>query len=304
MNFPTGATCAVHPQATSVATCARCGNYMCAQCQSPQRPEMCNTCIHHVGSFPLNRENVTVSGAFNFALERFKVHALMLSGLAFVYIAFMAVASGVNGAIQAALIVSSPKLLIPVALMLMLIVNVCSALVIAPIARASVVALTENEVTFDHVMQGVRRSPAYIAQMLLTTLLSLPMTLPQLITQTLTGLGEAPPAWTLFAMPLCFLVYMFPMIYVLLGVSQTGLEAQIDPEVSIGDAFQRSWAVASGKRLTLFGGGFVTGLVALAGFLACCVGIIPAMGLGLTIWSALYLGLRTGMMPEPRQFTN
>lgn len=93
----------------------------------------------------------------------------------------------------------------------------------------------------------------------------------------------------LFAMALlvylCFLVVILPVT--LFAV----------PELVVGqcgplEALQRAWQLGAGQRLRAFGYSFVAGLVVLAGFAACCIGLLPALPLASMLLLALFLALR------------
>ena len=41
-----GGVCAVHEE-QAIATCARCGNFLCAKCESAGQPPVCEACLEH-----------------------------------------------------------------------------------------------------------------------------------------------------------------------------------------------------------------------------------------------------------------
>jgi hypothetical protein len=80
-------------------------------------------------------------------------------------------------------------------------------------------------------------------------------------------------------------------IYVSLGLSFVLTDCAAHPEVSIGRGVARSWRMADGFRWWLLLAGLVAIPVCLAGALACCVGLVPALALQLTFMTAIYLAL-------------
>lgn len=46
---PPGAMCAVHPELLATGTCARCGNFTCAQCAPPGGEGLCTACMARGG---------------------------------------------------------------------------------------------------------------------------------------------------------------------------------------------------------------------------------------------------------------
>jgi hypothetical protein len=68
---------------------------------------------------------------------------------------------------------------------------------------------------------------------------------------------------------------------------------------SITEAFTRSWQMARGHRLELFGYSTAGGLVLVVGLFVCCIGLLPAYALQQGLLVTLYLSLRNGMGYPP-----
>lgn len=90
--------------------------------------------------------------------------------------------------------------------------------------------------------------------------------------------GGPPNVPLLVAGGLLMLVLALPaLIYVMLGLSFGEVAISLD-RLSAMEALDRSWTLAKGNRLRLFGFGFVNGIFAafmtFVGFLACCVGVL------------------------------
>ncbi len=78
------------------------------------------------------------------------------------------------------------------------------------------------------------------------------------------------------------------MIYVQLGLQLGNLAVAID-DCKAMEALDRSWNLARGNRLQLLVFDIVNGLLVFVGFLACCIGAIPAYGVVFSATSNAYL---------------
>ncbi|WP_244237920.1 hypothetical protein [Corallococcus terminator] len=88
-------------------------------------------------------------------------------------------------------------------------------------------------------------------------------------------------------------VLFVPFIYVVLPLYF------IQPELAYEDVppgplqvLRRCWEYARGQRLAMVGMGFIVGCIAIAGLVACCVGLIPASALSQLLIAGMYLALR------------
>ncbi len=96
-----------------------------------------------------------------------------------------------------------------------------------------------------------------------------------------------------------FIVWLVIAIYVQLPLSLATLEVVYGGASGV-EALKRSWALGTGHRLPLFVVGFLAVLLFIAGFFACCVGMIPAGGFALLFNTVIYMALRRGSgLPEP-----
>jgi uncharacterized membrane protein len=81
----------------------------------------------------------------------------------------------------------------------------------------------------------------------------------------------------------------------------------IVPEMVYGgagpfEAISRAFRLASGARLSLLGAYLVGAVVIVAGMLACCIGVLPAVALFTLLMTTIYLALRNGSdLPPPPQ---
>ena len=66
------------------------------------------------------------------------------------------------------------------------------------------------------------------------------------------------------------------------------------------ESLRRAFVIGRGHRFSVLGFGFIAFVVIFVGLLACCVGILPAMGLAYLVLCGLYLALRNGSgLPPP-----
>jgi uncharacterized membrane protein len=93
-----------------------------------------------------------------------------------------------------------------------------------------------------------------------------------------------------------FVFCIIPGIFLGLAFSMTSFFV-VDAGMGPIRAMEASWQVTKGQKLSILGFGFAAMLVALAGILACGVGVLvasPVIGIGLTI---IYLRL-SGQTPQ------
>lgn len=296
--FSAGA-CAVHPSVPAIATCSRCGNFMCSACESLSRRDLCDACERVVGSFPLRRESFDVMAALSYSWERYSAQWPLPTLCAIVFFGVTYGIAFAGGVAQFALTGIDPMLGSAASVVTQVVSSVLNAMLMAVLMRFAVAALQGQTLTSDHIAQGLRRSPIFIGLQLgyLAIFVGLMAPLGGLFG---VGMVQGVDEGLLFGgLAVAFLVLMPVIIYVMLGIGNAGVEAVIDPEVGLADAFKRSWAVADGERFTMILSGIVTTVLSLLGLVACCVGVLPMWVLSMFLWAATYLGLRSGLLPAP-----
>lgn len=86
------------------------------------------------------------------------------------------------------------------------------------------------------------------------------------------------------------LLYLPVVVYVALGLALAPLALALEG-LEPGAALRRSWSLVSGNRLWLLLYSLLSALVVLAGFLACCIGVLfTATWVGIA-WTEAYLAL-------------
>jgi hypothetical protein len=94
------------------------------------------------------------------------------------------------------------------------------------------------------------------------------------------------------AVPVIGLVVYFPIaFYFFLPLHFSTFELAYT-ESSAWECIRNAYRMANGFRGSIFGYGLVGGLCVIAGFMACCVGVLPMMPLGNMLLAALYLSVK------------
>lgn len=293
------AACAVHTTIPAVAICSRCGNYICDGCRGLGREDVCDACEVVVGSFPLTRAGFDVSQALSYSWTRYKAEWVLPTLLSLAFF----VASGITSFVAdlASTELASPDSVAPAliaASLVQLVGSLFQGVVLSGTMRVAVVALQGQIPTMEHVAQGMRHSGTVLALQVFYFAVGNAVGLPLgmafesgAVSATDTGLVCALGVGGLLLLPVS--------VYVALGIQNIGVETMIDPDASMMDALSRSWTVADGARGDLFIAGLVGSLVVIGGLVACCVGLIPAVGVTMYLTTATYLALRAGVVPPP-----
>ena len=83
-----------------------------------------------------------------------------------------------------------------------------------------------------------------------------------------------------------------PLAYCGLGVSFAQLFLVAEPRMTAIEGLRASWRLASGQRWPLLGTLLLTGLLGMAGVLACCIGALASLPLASLVFTAVFLALR------------
>ena len=302
-----GPTCALHPLRSATGTCTRCGSFMCDTCSDGGTSARCPTCRERQGAtFPLHRDNWTVSALWDVCWAAFQREWGMLS-LA------VLISLGVSGGSQ--LLVQMGVGIGAAADSPVLVGVRGGAAFLAPLVVQGRGQMGVLRVCFDVLLGGRVDLARLFSQMhkvipyLLTLLLLFVLVVVPLI--LLGGLGflvvlgaglssdAARGEWLnalgpiLGVVALLSVVMLVPLFYVLLPLYF------IQPELTYEEAppspmtvLRRCWELARGQRLAMVGVGLITAVVMIGGVIACCVGLIPAMGLSQLLVAGMYLALR------------
>ena len=294
------AACAVHPSVPALATCERCGNYMCRECRATTRMELCEDCERHVGTFPLDRQSFDIGAAASYAWARYSDQWPLPTVVALLLFAVSYGIALAGGAIQVSLMRDAPGLAMTVYALSQLGSNLVTVMLMAIMLRMAVVATGGQILAVEHIWQGLRRVPQvfalHLSYVLLYAVLMAPALLMLLASEGNRGFDSELGA--MIGLGTAFV--LFPaLVYVLLGVGNATVELVLDPDVSIVNAVQRSWTVAQGYRWQMVAAVLLSSLATFAGVLLCCVGALPAWAFTMFLWATTYQGLRAGLLPTP-----
>jgi hypothetical protein len=143
--------------------------------------------------------------------------------------------------------------------------------------------------------ERIRRLPAALLQVLIIYLvLALAggmLAALGFIIVKITGTTEHPP-WPLLAGG--SLIALVPLVYYGLGAMFGMLELIYNPEASALGALRTSFQLIEGQRMSALGISLLSGVVAIAGVIACCIGICASMPLAMLLYCTLFLTLRNG----------
>jgi uncharacterized membrane protein len=319
-----GAKCALHPDRTAVRTCARCGNFSCAECSAGGTEPMCPTCRALVGAapFPFTRDAYSFDALWNHTFERWKQEWVMLSVCVLILLSvgfavglfngvFQAIARAVvgdRGGTTGMVIIGGIS-----TLMSQVITQVVQGAFQLGLFRVYLDVLTGRKADVPRMMTQMNKVGRYLLQLLaMGVIFAIPVFLYlgmlALIAALISGVSlssfdpddfeRLKPA-AIAVLALGFLALVPVLIYVGLPLQLASMELVYADSTPM-ESIRRSFQLAKGHRLSLFGYAFIAGLVTLVGVLACCVGMIPALALGQMLLTSLYLSLRNGSgLPPP-----
>lgn len=291
-----GATCAVHPVRSAQSICARCGNFMCTECTDNGTHEACPSCRALTGDLPgfhWNRETFTLDGLMGFSWEHFKREWVMLSlaalvffvvlfGFGFVGNILQVVGNAIHEAVGAGFAVIGQFL---------------QSIVQATLTGGFVVlvygVMRGESADIGKLFSQFSKLGTYaVVTLIYFGLVLIPVgALAAVVGVIWYAAGEEVG---LVAAIVAGLLAIVPLIWLAMPFVLTNMEIALGGETSGSQVVKNAFALANGKRLWMFLFSLVVGLIATGGALACCVGILPAIGLGQILTTALYLALRNG----------
>ncbi|MDC0711461.1 hypothetical protein POL68_23520 [Stigmatella sp. ncwal1] len=303
-----GAHCALHPELLAQRTCMRCGNFMCATCTEGGTQSSCPTCRARQGSgreFPFNRDTWSVSGLWDHCFEIFKRQWVMLSLGVLVFMGITLIAQLISNILPLlgdALDSSALSVVLIVASFF--VQNVVQGVLGLGLMRMLFDVLHGRRADIATLFSQFHKTGAYLGTLLLIALAVLAVfgvlgvvlfliivpggVLPSSLVQMEWEPSRIIAAGVVGLLFLPVMIYLFLPLYLIQG------ELAYEDRPSPLRALRNCYANMRGQRLPVFGFSLVNGLIILAGMLACCVGIIPALGLSYLLMAALYLSLRPG----------
>ncbi|MCP3136561.1 B-box zinc finger protein [Pyxidicoccus xibeiensis] len=322
----TGASCPRHQGLAAVATCERCGNFMCRTCSRGGSEATCPSCRERTGqevAFPLSRDNWSIGGLVETCWEAFKrewvmitVGVLIVAGASIVGQIASQIISLIGGAVD------SVAVTLVAAVVGYLVATVIQGVVTIGFFRMLFDVLNGQKADLARVFTQFHKTVPY----LLTSLLTIAMVLPfafvvigaALAVAAATGglealqgvdwtaLGDAEAGDAAFeglsalGPSLGAMVFVATALYIFPGLWLMMPLVLVQPELAKQDnptpmeTLRRCFAYARGQRLSMLGTTLLGGLFVVAGFMACCVGFLPAAGLVQVLMAGLYLTLSNG----------
>jgi hypothetical protein len=326
MDFGRGALCALHPEQVASRTCTRCGNFMCDTCSERGTQAMCPTCRERAGLgaqvFALNRGNWTVGALLETCWEAFKREWVMIT-IGVLIVLAASVAGSVVSQVFAAIggVVDHWAVTALFLILGYLVSTVIQGMVTMGYLRMCFDVLEGGGADLGRMFTQFHKTVPYLLTTLLIGALVIPLVLlifgASLGAAALTGglsalrdvdwsalsnedsaeagrlIGALGPSFALMCI-VGFGLYIFPGMWLIvpLMLVQPALARAENPTPM--ETLRRCFAYARGERLSIVGVTLLGSVIGLAGMLACCVGIIPAMGLFQLLLAGLYLALSNG----------
>jgi hypothetical protein len=291
------ALCPRHPNLNAARTCTRCGTFMCDICSEDGTETMCLDCRERTGlkAFPFDRGNWSFSGLWDYSWNAFQrdwlmlaLGALVLFGISFV----VQIVAGMLPLIGRAM--DNTPLTIVLQAMGMATQVVVQGVLTLGYIRMCADVIEGQKADIGKLFSQLHKTGTYFVTMLLVVLMiAIPMAV---VFGGLVGMASAMglrgESMLIRVILPSSLVLIGPALYFVLPLYMLQPAIALRENVSAMETIRHCYAVARGERLSILGVGFVSGLVMLAGFIACCVGFLPAMGLAQLLMVGLYLALR------------
>lgn len=320
MNFPPSpaqAQCALHPTAAATLTCARCGNFMCAECSDQGLATLCPACrkLTGVAAFPFTRDDFDFGRLWEHVFELWKREWLMVSVAVLVFMLLPSVVivpiGAVAGMAQVLLgaMAKDPAAMTAVAIAMQLVTFGLSfaaqAVVQLGLSRVMLDALTGRPIDVGRMFSQLPKVWRAIGVTLLFGLVVfLVAAAPMVAFVGAVFAKSSPDAGLAFGalgsgtIVLLLVAFVFTFIGTL--VWTIAIDELAYADCGAIEAVKRAWALLDGMKMRGLGYLFVGFLVAFVGFLACCVGMLPALGLTHLLTTGFFLCLRFGSgLPAP-----
>lgn len=297
-----GALCPRHPDQVARGTCTRCGTFMCDACSEGGTRTQCPDCRERegLGGFPLHRDTWSFSALWDVCWAAFQREWVMVSlgvfiffGLSFVAQLMSNLLPMVGGAID------SGGLTVVLTIVGFVLHTTVSGVLAMGLLRMLQEVLQGQRADLGRIFSQVHKVGTYLVALLLMMLMMLPAFAviggAAVGVVALTGSGSLNSRDFFSVMPVILgvgAVALVPCLYLYLPLVFVQPALAVEDDLSAVDAIRRSYARARGERLPILGTLLVSGLVSMAGVLACCVGIFPATGLTYLLLMGLYLALR------------
>jgi len=294
-----GAVCPRHPSVGAISTCTRCGTFMCDTCNEYGSQSQCPECRERTGlkAFPLNRGNWNFGALWDYSWETFKREWLMLSLGTLCLMVLSFIVQAVAGFLPLLGKAADSDVL---AVILQIIGTVIQTVV------QGVLGLGYLRMVYD-VLEGRpadvgrlftqlhKAGPYFVTTLLLAMMFLLPIAaVGGVVAGVVYALGGFQNEVVAFGViGVAVVLAIVPLFYFGMPLYLLQPAMAFEETFSPTDIIRHCYTIARGERLSIFGVTMVGGLLGLAGVMACCVGIIPALALFQVLIGGLYLALRT-----------
>lgn len=294
-----GAVCPRHPSVAATSTCSRCGTFMCDVCSEGGTQTTCPECRERAGlsAFPLNRANWNFSALWDYSWEAFKREWVMLSLGALCLMMMTFIVQAVGGILPLiGKAVGGDALNVVLQVIATAAQTVVNGVLGLGFLRMVFDVLQGGRADVGRLFSQLHKAGSYFVTMLLLFLMFfLPLAV---VGGMATGVvyalgGFENKAMLIGVYGVTGLLALGPFVYFGLPTYLVQPAMVLEESFSPTDIIRHAYKLANGERLSILGVGIVGALVAFAGVLACCVGVIPAMALAQMLIGGLYLALRT-----------
>lgn len=330
---PGGAQCALHAGVPAQVVCARCGNFMCTICSVNGTEAQCPTCrdLRPV-AFPYDA-SADLGTLWNHVTTSFQREMAMCIVATIIFFA-LAMGGGLVANVISAIInaifdvkmdPSNPLrdvrgliLSQGISQLIAMVVNlVVQGVALVGLYRVLIDVLVGKKADLARMFSQLHLLPRYLVMQLI---LFVGITVPILVyfggvafvSLRLIGLDwrhldRFRPEQLVNP---GFIGLLFASSLLVIAVSVVVLPVTLFsvPELVVGqcepvEAIKRAWTLGDGQRLRTLGYSLVAGLVVLAGFIACCVGMLFALPVSYMLLLSLFLALRQSSSLPPAVHT-
>lgn len=258
------------------------------------------------GAFRLTRDRWSFGELLDIAWERFKADGLMLS-LSALVVSGAAFAVGMAGQMGQGFLrlafeepgggFANPGAAVVGGLLTFALQTLVQGSLQMGLARLCVESMQGRPAAIGRVFSQVGKAGKLVLQMLAAmTAVLVPLSLYAVAVVGLiavTGGFEDSSRVVIIAV-IASLLGIALLLYWAIPFSFMQLELAANDEVGPVEAIQNCFAIARGHRLAILGVGIVAGLIAMAGVIVFCFGVVASMALGQLVIAGLYLTLRSG----------
>lgn len=288
-----GPKCARHAERPATATCERCGNFTCDECNLGQSETLCPACHELVGpgGFPFTRDRWSFDGIWSYAWEAFKRDWVMLSVAVLLFLGIAFLVGMVGGVLQAPFKGNLVGMVV-ITIATQLGSIVAQGIFEMGLMRIALDVLQGEKANLGRITSQMPKLGRFFLQRLLVLLAFLaPPGLIGLLFVTMGGASES----TLGPIAIVILlVLLVPAVYFALPLVFATAELVYHEDAGPISSLRNCYAIASGQRLPILGFALLVVLISVAGVIACCVGVLPAIALAQLLIGGLYLALRNG----------